>query len=224
MKAVILAAGLGRRLGKPYPKALIEMPNGKTLLENQISILRDLGIKEIIVVVGFKKEIIMERFPEVLYVYNPYFGISNTAFSLRLALEQIKDDDIIWINGDVYFENKVLQRALSVKSNCVVVNKALCGEEEVKYSLDSSGRRVTSISKELTNYEGEALGINKVQKEDFAKFLFYLKKCSSDDYFERAMDLAIKAGDLEFLPVDVSDLVCFEIDFEEDLDFFKKGK
>ena len=56
MKAVILAAGVGSRLKSVLPKSLNKLPNGKTIIDNQINILRKLGVKEIFVVVGFKKE------------------------------------------------------------------------------------------------------------------------------------------------------------------------
>ena len=68
--AVILAAGVGSRLGNILPKCLIEFPNKKTILSHQIELLKEIGIKEIVVVVGFKKEIIMEKYPHVVYKYN----------------------------------------------------------------------------------------------------------------------------------------------------------
>ena len=61
MKAIILAAGIGKRISKRLPKCLIPLPTGKTIIGNQIEILRANRIKEIIVVVGFKKEFIMEE-------------------------------------------------------------------------------------------------------------------------------------------------------------------
>ena len=65
MRAIILAAGVGSRLGNPFPKSLSLLPGGERILGRQIRIYRELGIKEITVVVGFKKELIMEEFPQV---------------------------------------------------------------------------------------------------------------------------------------------------------------
>ncbi|BAH73474.1 NTP transferase domain-containing protein [Solidesulfovibrio magneticus] len=67
MKAIILAAGVGSRLGKPFPKALSQLPSGETIMGRQIRILRENGLSEIIVVVGFKMALLMEHFPSVLY-------------------------------------------------------------------------------------------------------------------------------------------------------------
>lgn len=69
MKAIILMAGIGKRLGRSLPKCLTELPNGETILDRQLRFLRSY-VDEIIAVVGFKKEIIMEVQPDILYVYN----------------------------------------------------------------------------------------------------------------------------------------------------------
>src|SRR5690554_4922676 len=105
------------------------------ILARQIRILRECGISEIIVVVGFKKEFIMEYFPGVFYKYNPLFYITNTAKSLLCAVEDLQDD-VLWMNGDVVFDGKIIQLLLQSKGNAVAVNSAHCGEEEVKYRAD----------------------------------------------------------------------------------------
>src|SRR5690554_2814758 len=135
MKAIILAAGVGSRLGKPFPKCLSKLPYGDMVLERQIRILRECGINESIVGVGFKKEFIMEYFPGVLYKYNPLFYITNTAKSLLCAVEDLQDD-VLWMNGDVIFDGQILQLLLKSGGNAVAVNSAQCGEEEVKYRAD----------------------------------------------------------------------------------------
>lgn len=74
MKIVILAAGIGSRLGNPFPKPLTPLANGKSIMEYQVeNIASKFDIESINVVVGFKKEMIMERFPELTYIYNPFF-------------------------------------------------------------------------------------------------------------------------------------------------------
>ena len=108
MKAIILAAGVGRRLKTPIPKTLIEIKTGRTFISNILEILRSEGIREIICVVGYKKELIMEKHPDLLYVYNPRFAFTNTGVSLHLALNSIEPDDLLIINGDVYFQKGCL--------------------------------------------------------------------------------------------------------------------
>lgn len=164
MKAVILAAGVDLRLGKPFPKALSELPTGERILGRQIRILREHGIKEIIVVVGFKKEFIMEFFPGVLYKYNPLFYLTNTSKSLLLGLQDC-DDDVLWMNGDVIYDEVVISRVLQASGNVVAVNSAHCGEEEVKYQTDEDGY-LKAISKGIQDPQGEAVGINKISRQD----------------------------------------------------------
>lgn len=215
MKAVILAAGVGSRLGGTLPKCLIPIGGDKTILSNQVTVLRNLGIREIIVLVGFKKEVVMEYYPDLAYVYNPRFHITNTAHSLRLALEAIAPDDVLWTNGDVVFEEAAAKKVMEAEGNAVAVAKKACGKEEVKCTVTPDGG-IAQISKEVEQAAGEAIGINKVSRADFDGFLGLLEECSADDYFEKAIEKGIVNG-LRFHAVDVTDCKCIEVDFEDDL-------
>jgi len=220
LKAIILAAGIGSRLGKRLPKSLTELPSGETIISNQINLLKKIGIRDIILVVGFKKEVLMEEYPEVLYRYNPYYHITNTSKSLLMALESIEEDDVIWLNGDVYLDEEVLMRLLNNNGNIIAVNTADCGEEEVKYCTDGNGK-IIEISKKVKEAEGEAVGVNKIQKKDFNTFVQSLKECDDNDYFEKGIEFSIKKG-VNFFPVDISDCTCVEVDFKKDLDKINK--
>ena len=214
MRAIILAAGVGSRLGNPFPKSLSLLPGGERILGRQIRIYRELGIKEITVVVGFKKELIMEEFPQVNYCYNPVFYLTNTSKSLLAALEYT-NDDVIWSNGDVVFDKIAIEELLNTKSSAVLVDKSECGDEEVKYKTAKHGR-ITEISKIVENGEGEAVGINKIARADLETFVQALRNCDDNDYFERALEFSIAQG-VEFKAVDISAHRCIEVDFEEDL-------
>ena len=99
MKIVILAAGIGSRLGNPFPKPLTKLNNGKSIMEMQINnITSRFDIDDINVVVGFKKDLIMERFPNLTYIYNPFFDRTNTSKSLLSALKKNKNSSILWFN------------------------------------------------------------------------------------------------------------------------------
>lgn len=216
MKAIILAAGIGSRLGKPHPKSLTLLENGKSIMQNQIEALKKyMDIDDIFVVVGFKKELIMEAFPELTYVYNNFFDTTNTSKSLLKAIKKLRGYDIIWLNGDIVFETQVLQRVIQHEGSCMAVNKGIVAEEEVKYTLNEQGF-IKEVSKSVKNALGEAVGINKVIKEDLPLFIDMLEQCRDDDYFERGIELAINKG-MQVSPVDISALFCIEIDFEEDL-------
>jgi len=215
MKAVILAAGVGSRLGGTLPKCLIPIGGDGTILSNQVTIFRNLGVREIIVLVGFKKEVVMEYYPDLVYVYNPRFHITNTAYSLGLALDRVTPDDVVWTNADVVFEEAVARKVMEADGNAVAVARKPCGPEEVKYTLTAGGT-IGRISKRVDGPAGEAVGVNKISGKDFDAFLALLKRCSDDDYFERAIEQAVESG-MEFLPVDITEDRCIEVDFEEDL-------
>ena len=75
MKIIILAAGMGSRLGNPFPKPLTPLKNGQTIMGRQLKNIQNyFDIDDVTTVIGFKKDLIMERFPEVNYVYNPFFS------------------------------------------------------------------------------------------------------------------------------------------------------
>ena len=79
MKIIILAAGIGSRLGNPFPKPLTPLKDGKSIMQRQINnITTYFDVNDITTVVGFKKKLIMEQFPEVNYVYNPFFDRTIT--------------------------------------------------------------------------------------------------------------------------------------------------
>ncbi|CCO23585.1 NTP transferase domain-containing protein [Maridesulfovibrio hydrothermalis] len=214
MKAIILAAGIGSRLSRPFPKALSVLPYGETILGRQVRILRELGIDGIIIVVGFKMTLIMEQFPEVFYKYNPDYYITNTSKSLLKAVEHL-DEDVLWLNGDVVFDKVILSDFLHItEDNLVCVDRKSCGDEEVKYSLSDDGF-ISEISKEVVGAEGEAVGINLIRKDDLPAFTEALRRCEDQDYFEKGLEMIIQEG-VKVRPMDISTHECIEVDFEED--------
>jgi len=211
MLAIILAAGMGSRLGTPLPKALTLLDNGMSIMEWQISCLKNI---DILAVVGFQKELIIKRFPNISYVINPDYSTENTSKSLLRALEGI-DQDILWLNGDVVFHPKVLLPFLQETRPAMLVNKAGVGEEEIKYRLGKKGN-IEEISKTVKDPQGEAVGINFFPKESLELLRQNLEKCELQDYFERGLQLSIDQG-LAIYPVFCKKDECIEVDFPEDL-------
>ncbi len=221
MKAVILAAGFGTRLSAIMPKPLTAIKNEKTILDLQIEKLTPhVPIDDIYIVVGYKKELVMEKFPDMAFVYNENYARTNTGKSLLKAVQKI-NDDILWLNGDVYFDNDILPLLLSQKQSAVLVDNKQCGDEEVKYSIDKNGF-ISEISKKVKNPLGESLGINIITKKDRAFFIKALKKIKGNDYFERALELIIKENKVKITPINIGDHYCQEIDFPEDLENVQK--
>ena len=213
--AVILAAGIGSRLGNPYPKPLTPIGKNETIFSRQLRILRDFGLR-IMVVVGFKKDLIMEADPHVLFVYNPSFDTTNTSKSLLYGLKHIEGQDVLWINGDVVCDPAIIGQMLNQNGSLVAVNNATVGEEEVKYNTDASGY-ISAISKSVSQPIGEALGINIVEASHLERFKSALDKVKDEDYFERGMELLIKEAGPVFKPFNVGNKACVEVDFKEDL-------
>ncbi len=223
MKAIILAAGSGSRLDNSPnhpPKALTLVTSKLSILAFQLQALTScFSLDQIWIVVGYRKELIMDAFPDLVYIYNAQFQKENTSKSLLRALKKI-DEDILWLNGDVVFRPAILETVCRQKRTGMVVNQAIVGEEEVKYCVDHQGR-ILEVSKQVANPQGEALGINLFKREDISWLRHYLQECQPNDYFEKGIEQGIQQGHAVWsFPVAAQD--CTEIDFPEDLERAKQ--
>lgn len=217
MKAVILAAGMGTRLGTLIPKPLTSLQDEKTIMDFQVQRLSDaVGADNVMAIVGYKKELVMEKFPELTFVYNHAYTQTNTAKSLLTALRKI-DDDVVWVNGDVYFEPKALAKLLASDSSALLVDTKKCGDEEIKYTLDEAGN-IQQLSKQVAEGIGESVGMNMIKRADLSAFREALEAVANQDYFEKALENLTTTGQLILRPVHLEDMFCQEIDFPEDLE------
>jgi choline kinase len=219
---VILAAGLGSRLGRSLPKALTELSDGRTIMQQQFDNIRSAfgPNARITVVVGYKFEHIVEAFPTASFVYNEQYDQTNTSKSLLRALRASTSGGVLWMNGDVVFDPEALRRAarqVRDEQSFVAVNTSKVSDEEVKYTTTAEGY-IAQLSKQVVGGLGEAVGINFVAKADKAVLMRQLAKVDAQDYFERGIELAIEQNGLLFEPVDISDLYAVEVDFAEDLE------
>lgn len=219
---VILAAGMGSRLGRSLPKPLTELSDGRTIMQQQFdNIHLAFGKRaKVTVVVGYKLEHIIEAFPDASFVYNEQYDETNTSKSLMRALQASSSGGVLWMNGDVVFDPIVLQRAAAVverDQSFVTVNTAKVSDEEVKYTTGAEGY-IRELSKTVKNGLGEAVGINYVSSRDKAALLRELTRVGAQDYFERGIELAIEHDGMLVEPIDISDLYAVEVDFAEDLE------
>ncbi len=221
MKIIILAAGIGSRLGNPFPKPLTPLKNGKTIMQQQVEKLTSyFSVDDISVIIGFKKDLIMESFPDLSYIYNQSFDRTNTSKSLLKGLKKYPKSSILWLNGDVVFDEKILEYILPYIAqdvSFVAVNNSEVGDEEVKYTLDKD-KYIDLISKEVGKGLGEAVGINYIANKDLFSFTNRLEECDDMDYFEKGLELAIQKDNIKVKAVDISKFNCVEVDFEEDLE------
>ncbi len=119
MKAIIIAAGIGSRLGqltKEMPKSLIDI-NGESIIERQINSYRKIGVDDILIITGYQNK--KFNFKNVEYVYNPDYAQVEQAYSQLTDRKKINDDVIISF-GDIIFEDKILEQILKIKNDVVI--------------------------------------------------------------------------------------------------------
>ena len=220
-QVVILAAGMGSRLGRSRPKPLTELNDGRTIMQQQFdNIAHAFGNKaKVTVVVGYKLEHIIEAFPQATFVYNEQYDQTNTSKSLLRALRASTPGGVLWMNGDVVFDPAILDRAaakIACDQSFVMVNTDKVSDEEVKYTTSAEGY-IKELSKTVKNGLGEAVGINYISSADKDMLIRHLAKVDDQDYFERGIELAIETNRLLVEPIDISDFYAVEVDFAEDL-------
>lgn len=222
LQTVILAAGMGTRLGRELPKSLTTLADGRTIMQQQHQNIRAaFGFDaQITTVVGYRAETIIDAFPNVNYVHNEAYDETNTSKSLLRALLATGRGGVLWMNGDVVFDPRVLGRAVALieqDQSFVTVNTSKVSDEEVKYTLDEHGF-VAELSKTVANGIGEAVGINYISSSDKRALIAQLQRVGAQDYFERGLELAIAENSVRVAAMDISDLYAVEVDFAEDLE------
>lgn len=224
MKAIILAAGAGRRLGLPYPKTMIDIA-GTTIIRRQLMALRHGGIESFVIVVGFRQDQLRAHLAgesgTFHFIENPRFTGTNTIYSLYLAREHM-GEGFLFANADVLFDHRLIDRlGIGGDISSLAFRRMRCGDEEVKVVIHDD--RVARIGKRLDPGEacGEFLGVawfSAAQGAALASSLVDIveREDTADAYFERAVDRLVPECPIR--AVDVTDLPCCEIDFPADLD------
>lgn len=213
---------MGSRLGRSLPKPLTELNDGRSIMQQQHDNIRAAfgSDARITTVVGYRAETIVEAFPHVDYVHNERYDQTNTSKSLLRALQATGKSGVLWMNGDVVFDPRVLGRAIALidaDRSFVTVNTAKVSDEEVKYTVTAEGY-INKLSKVVVGGIGEAVGINYISSADKKAFIRQLQRVDDQDYFERGLELAIAEDSVRIQPLDISDLYAVEVDFAEDLE------
>jgi choline kinase len=234
MKAIILAAGVSRRLYPltyDTPKCLLEV-GGRPIIDFQMGALRKAGISKTIIVVGYFKEKLIEHiqgeYPDfdTTFITNEHFFETNTAYSLYLCRKEFQDSEIFLMNADVLYPDELLERLMaSSHENVMAVDVKECGREEVKV-IAGSDDKLVAIGKELIqeNSLGEFIGVARFNVpfgEKLAASLEHLIDSGGKaDYFEAAIHPLLTEMEVHY--IDISVLPCIEIDFVEDLEEAQK--
>ena len=176
MRAIILAAGCGLRLNqhtKDIPKALLDL-NGKSILERQISLLREYGVNEIFVVTGYKREKYVLK--DIEYIFNPRYSETEQLASMMVARTKIFDDVLV-IFGDILFDSQILQQILASNDDIAMAidlnweksyNEGLCNSHPLDEPVLINQKKVLRISYKQTDTMiknqtvGEFLGVIKL--------------------------------------------------------------
>jgi len=213
MQAIILAAGIGKRL-KDYteglPKCFLKI-GGMTILERQLEALKGF---DVVMVVGYKADMIKKLYPKLKYVLNPDFESTNTIHSLGLALN---GKDTFVLNGDVVFDKKII--GLMNRDNCAAVELKNVHPEEIQVQLKGESE-IIKIGKNFGG-QGEAVGIYRFSGKFCDRLKDQISKMDRNLYYEDAVD---KILPMDFHAIDIGDLPAKEIDFKEDLDQAKALK
>lgn len=231
MKAIILAAGVGSRI-RPLtdncPKSLLKV-GGNTILEMMISHIQDCGINEVIFVLGYLQEQIIDfvktKYPDlnVHFVTNDKYAETNTGFSLMLTEDFIKGATFVKFDADVVFDKEILKKLIeSEYANCLCIDKNInLDAEEIKVIIDDQNR-VLKASKtvNLKDAVGESIGIEKIDGETALLLFSELKIMMEDgqnyqEYYEAAYERLIDKN-VPFYALDISGLKWTEIDTKED--------
>ena len=173
MKAIIMAAGIGSRLkdvNKERPKCLIEM-EGVSLISRSVSLLQEQGITDICVITGYKSELLHQELQSrVHYLHNPYFQVTNSIASLWLAKDMLCDDMIL-LNGDLYYEEEVLKTAMA-QTGCAVMLSDLTRIENADFRFCVRGNRILKTGNKLSiqDTDCEYVGIVRIDKSFIATF------------------------------------------------------
>ncbi|MCL6487392.1 MAG: phosphocholine cytidylyltransferase family protein [Alicyclobacillus mali] len=227
--AIILAAGVSRRmrpLTDERPKCLLPV-GPKAVIDWQFEALLKNGIHDVIMVVGYRKEMIHDYIRthhpsfNVRFIENPAYESTNTLFSLSHALRDWSGD-FFYMNADVVYDARVLERLVPGQDGgYLAVDKKQCRDEEVKVQVRSG--QIVAIGKHLdpAACEGEFIGVAKFAGRFAERFrqnvLDLAVEGNEMQFFEYALDhLADKSG---LVSVDVTGLPCVEIDFPEDCDY-----
>ena len=119
MKALILNSGLGTRMGvlpREHPKCMTEISPQETILSRQLRQIADAGIRDVVITTGLFREVLIAYCESldlplrITYVQNPDFRTTNYIYSIYCARDELRDDDILLMHGDLVFENEALDR------------------------------------------------------------------------------------------------------------------
>jgi choline kinase len=234
MKVVMLAAGIGARLGsnitEPPPKILLRFGR-KSLLEYHLEILREQGIEELVLGVGYKHDAIEREIAAlgaqdfVRTVFNADYREGNIVTLWSLRDELCCGDPVLLMDADLLYDEEVLKRLInSSHQNCLLLDRGFePGDEPVKICVRDG--EIVEFRKWLStgfDYCGESVGMFKLSSDAaeliIAQTGLYLgQDRRHDPYEETIRDVLLTAPRGTFAFEDITGLPWIEIDFAADV-------
>lgn len=235
MIGVILAAGMAKRL-RPLtdecPKCLLKV-GSRTLLQRTVDAVSKTGINELVVVTGYKNNMIVDflktNYPSLTlhFIDNPDYAHNNNIFSLWLTRPFTEGKDFLLLDSDILFDPAIIPAVIEKEGAVLALNRHELGEEEIKVIVDAESY-VKEISKvcSIRDAVGESVGIEKMTA-DYSKALFQelqhmiVDEGLIDVFYEKAFERLIPQGHT-FRIVDTTDFFSIELDTVEDFENAKK--
>lgn len=252
MQILILAAGMGRRLGEftaDNTKCMLEV-NGVRLIDRMMRQFDRLNPSRIIIVTGYEgdklRSYINKNYPDknIVYVDNPIYDKTNNIYSLWLARDLMAQEDTLLLESDLIFDDEVLLAALhSEDKNVALVSKYETWNDGTMVRIDDDNNIISFIPKKNFRYADtefyyKTVNIYKFSREfinnHYLPFLdVYIRVFGQNEYYEQVLRVItlIDSVDIKALPItgmhwyeidDVQDLRIAETIFADDAERLKK--
>lgn len=232
MKALILNSGLGSRMGvltSEHPKCLTEVSSTDTILSRQLRLIEAIGITEVVMTTGYYDDVLIKYCDSldltlnITYVNNPIYDKTNYIYSIYCAKEYLRDQDIIFMHGDLVFEQSVLEDLISCPESCMKVSSTIPLPEKDFKAVVKDGY-VKKVATTCFDDAMEAQALYKLNKEDWNKWLDKIEEfCENDNRNVYAENAFNEISDVCHIKAyDVEDRLCSEIDTPEDLEVVSK--
>lgn len=242
MQALILAAGFGKRLQpitNNIPKSLVEI-NGTPLLVNALECLSGRNITEVLIVVGDKKDIIINRIGhsynemKIIYIENPIYNKTNNVYSLWLAQNYVHDD-LIMLECDLFYHRELIDIILSGKASCNILvspfNKLTMNGTVVNITENNQVTSLITKQKQKNAFDHtnlmKTVNIYFYKREFILNKFFpaidlFIKTQGVNSYYELILGSLIYYGNSDISAICINESKWCEIDNIEDLELAKK--
>lgn len=236
MQAIILAAGMGRRLGEftaDNTKCMLEVNNVR-LIDRMLHQLKALNLDRIIIVTGYEgqklQNYINKNYPDwpIIFVHNPIYDKTNNIYSLWLARGYMSEEDTLLLESDLIFADSILKAAVNSEfDNVALVAKYQTWMDGTMVRIDDDLNIVNFIPKKAFKYEDvpyyyKTVNIYRLSKEFCCKHYLpfleaYIKVLGENEYYEQVLRVItlIDTANIKALPV--GDAPWYEIDDVQDL-------